>query len=82
MADSLDEFFAKKDKSKKGKKKNVTPDDIAKQLEEGRKFEKMKKDKDKTNLSSGILNSNILDQVSFSSKYSIIKCHLFIPIAR
>lgn len=78
MADSLDEFFAKKDKSKKGKKKNVTPDDIAKQLEEGRKFEKMKKDKDKTNLSSGILNSNILDQVSSSSKYSIIKCHLFI----
>lgn len=78
MADSLDEFFAKKDKSKKGKKKNVTPDDIAKQLEEGRKFEKMKKDKDKTNLSSGVLNSNILDQVSSSRKYSILKCHLLI----
>ena len=78
MADSLDEFFAKKDKSKKGKKKNVTPDDIAKQLEEGKKFEKMKKDKDKTNLSSGILSSNILDQVSSSRKYSIIKCYFLI----
>jgi hypothetical protein len=58
MADSIDEFFAKKDKSKKGKAKSkyTTSETIAKKLEEGGKRPEptiLKKDiKDKIQISS------------------------------
>jgi len=59
MADSLDDFFAKKDKNKKTKKKNVTTDDIAKKLEDtGKRSDKMRKIKDKTNTNALITNIN------------------------
>ena len=60
MADSLDDFFAKKDKNKKTKqKKNVTTEDIAKKLEEtGKRSEKSRKTKDKSNTSALITNIN------------------------
>jgi hypothetical protein len=64
MADSsLDDFFAKKDKSKKSKKKNLTTDEIAKKLEEsGKKSEKLRKNiKEKTNQT--VLNTNTSEQV-------------------
>jgi hypothetical protein len=63
MADSsLDDFFAKKDKSKKSKKKNLTTDEIAKKLEEsGKKSEKLRKNiKEKTNQT--VLNTNTSEQ--------------------
>jgi len=64
MADSsLDDFFAKKDKNKKSKKKNITTEEIGKKLEEsGRKFEKQKKNKEKTNTTQSAINVNILEQ--------------------
>lgn len=63
MADSLDEFFAKKDKTRRGKKKNVTPEEIAKELEVGgRKSDKGQKDKDKSS-AVPIVNLKILDAV-------------------
>ena len=63
---SLDDFFAKKDKSKKTKKKYSTPIDLAKKLEEsGKCIEKKKKDKEKgsnsnLNVISGL---KLLEQV-------------------
>jgi putative uncharacterized protein (fragment) len=64
---SLDDFFAKKDKSKKTKKKYSTPEDLAKKLEEsGKGGEKKKKDKDKGSNSNinVISNLKLLEQVS------------------
>lgn len=58
MADSIDEFFAKKDKSKKGKAKSkyTTSETIAKKLEEGGKEKKdpfpKKDNKEKIQISS------------------------------
>lgn len=79
MADSIDEFFAKKDKSKKGKAKSkyTTSETIAKKLEEGGKEKKdpiLKKDnKDKIQISSTnqsiIIPSIVNDQVSLSVLY-------------
>lgn len=78
MADSIDEFFAKKDKSKKGKAKSkyTTSETIAKKLEEGgstkeKKDPILKKDnKDKIQISSTnqsiIIPSIVNDQVSLS----------------
>jgi len=61
MADSsLDDFFAKKDKSKKGKKKFTTPDELAKQLEEGKNIiEKPKKEKEKTSSGNQAQNAGV-----------------------
>lgn len=62
MADSsLDDFFAKKDKNKRTKKKNITTDEIAKKLEESAKrAEKLRKSKDKS--IAGALNTNMSEQ--------------------
>ena len=47
MADSsLDDFFAKKDKSKKKSKSKMTPADVLAKADEGPKKEKKKKDKE------------------------------------
>ena len=47
MADSsLDDFFAKKDKSKKKSKSKMTPTDVLAKADEGPKKEKKKKDKE------------------------------------
>jgi len=67
MADSsLDDFFAKKDKSKKGKKKLNATEELAKKPEElGKIIEKPKKEKEKSNVTTttgGVNNLNILDQ--------------------
>jgi len=67
MADSsLDDFFKRKDKNKKSKKKNITTtEDIAKRLEEsGKRIEKQRKNKEKTNAlnSNANSNANILEQ--------------------
>lgn len=62
MADSsLDQFFAKKDKSKKKAKGKVTSEQIAKKMEDsGKTAEKtVKKDKDKQENSSGKLSVTI-----------------------
>ncbi|XP_077562206.1 protein CDV3 homolog A-like [Haemaphysalis longicornis] len=62
MADSsLDQFFAKKDKSKKKAKGKVTSEQIAKKMEDsGKPAEKtVKKDKDKQENSSGKLSITI-----------------------
>lgn len=73
MADSIDEFFAKKDKSKRGKSKAkfTTSETIAKKLEEsGRKPDPIpkKEPKDKIQISSNnqsiIIPSIANDQVS------------------
>lgn len=50
---SLDDFFAKKDKSKKkSKSSKLTPSDIIAKTEEPAKKKKSKKDKDKTQTTS------------------------------
>lgn len=74
MADSIDEFFAKKDKSKRGKAKSkyTTSDTIAKKLEEGGKEKRdpvpKKDNKDKIQISTSnqsiIIPSIVNDQVS------------------
>lgn len=67
MADSsLDDFFAKKDKSKKGKKKPTTNEDLVKQLEDpAKQAEKPKKEKEKvSNPATTGVNIKIIDQVS------------------
>ncbi|XP_054161770.1 protein CDV3 homolog [Oppia nitens] len=65
MADKLDDFFAKKDKSRKSKVKNITTEDMAKTLEEsGKRSEKLKKLKDKTSNTNmnPILNNQEADE--------------------
>ncbi|KAI1280331.1 hypothetical protein HDE_13667 [Halotydeus destructor] len=56
MAD-LDDFFAKKDAKKKGKKNTVTTDELAKKLQEPEKrVEKPKKEKEKTSTTTPVNN--------------------------
>ena len=58
MADSLDDFFAKKDKSKKTKKKNITTEDMAKKLEEtAKRTDKSRKIKEKTNNTNPLITN-------------------------
>lgn len=71
MADSsLDDFFAKKDKSKKGKKKPTTNDDLVKQLEDPAKQVEVKPKKEKEKSANPVttgVNIKILDQVRVSA---------------
>lgn len=79
MADSsLDDFFAKKDKSKKSKKKYtlISPDEMVKQLEEtGKQNEKQpKKEKEKTDPRTGIqsqVNLKLLEQVQAIDRHRL-----------
>ncbi|XP_053203737.1 protein CDV3 homolog [Panonychus citri] len=62
---SLDDFFAKKDKSKKGKKNKLTPEELAKQLEvQSSGYHSKKKDDDYGGHrgSDLISNSKLFDQ--------------------
>lgn len=62
MADaSLDDFFAKKDKSKKkSKSSKMTPSDIIAKTDEPTKKKKTKKDKEKTQTSSTISSGDAI----------------------
>ena len=73
MAD-LDDFFAKKDKKKKGTKKfsKANTDVIAKNLEESAIKEQKQQDKEMTNMSEDKNPENIKQQVRF-----LIFCLLF-----
>ena len=86
MADSsLDDFFAKKDKSKKkSKSSKLTPDDILSKTDEhGKKDKKSKKDKSKSQTSktnddksaSGVLNpAEVISLYTFDKlKKSIVR---------
>ena len=64
MAD-IDDFFAKKDKKKKGTKKfsKANTDVIAKNLEESAIKEQLQQDKDMTNLGDDVATDNVNNQV-------------------
>ena len=64
MAD-IDDFFAKKDKKKKGTKKfsKANTDVIAKNLEESAMKEQLQQDKDMTNLGDDVATDNVNNQV-------------------
>ena len=64
MAD-IDDFFAKKDKKKKGTKKfsKANTDVIAKNLEESAIKEQLQQDKEITNLGDDVATDNINNQV-------------------
>ena len=64
MAD-IDDFFAKKDKKKKGTKKfsKANTDVIAKNLEESAIKEQLQQDKDMTNLGDDVAADNVNNQV-------------------
>lgn len=64
MGDSLDDFFAKKDKKGKGKKNFVVPDELVRQIEENGRSggDKKKRDKERNVVAS--LVPKLLDQVS------------------
>jgi len=65
MAD-IDDFFAKKDKKKKGTKKfsKANTDVIAKNLEESAIKEQLQQDKEITNLGDDVATDNINNQLA------------------
>ena len=52
MADNLDDFFAKKDKTKKNKKKGLSNNDFVQKLESVKAIEKVKDKKISCNLNN------------------------------
>ncbi|XP_074595415.1 uncharacterized protein LOC141850643 [Brevipalpus obovatus] len=71
MGDSLDDFFAKKDKKGKGKKNFVVPDELVRQIEEnGRSGGGDKKKRDKERSVAASLVPKLLDQIEDGEEWN------------
>lgn len=80
MADSLDDFFAKKDKKSKSKKNYVVPEELVQQIKEnGQSAEKKKHDKDRDNAVAKLI-PKLLDQVNLQNNFnqSTLTCYIIV----